>query len=121
MFDGAWAVRKAQWHLDTKRKYFWDPIGLTDSCKPPYGIERGSSGRAVSTLSAESSLQPQCLFLFVIVADKTFLAVQIKFETFQSNIRPCIKTIRKKIKVWIIFSLDMLGLFFLYLFFCDGP
>lgn len=28
MFDGAWAVRKAQWHLDTKRKYFWDPIGL---------------------------------------------------------------------------------------------
>lgn len=28
MFDGAWAVRKAQWHLDTKRKYFGDPIGL---------------------------------------------------------------------------------------------
>lgn len=109
--------------LRHQKKVFWGShrIGLTGSCEPPYGIERGSSGRAVSTLSAESSLQPQCLFLFVIVADKAFLAVQIKFETFQSNIRPCIKTIRKKIKVWIIFSLDMLGLFFLYLFFCDGP
>lgn len=28
MFDGAWALRKAQWHLDTERKHFWDPIGL---------------------------------------------------------------------------------------------